>query len=298
MKLSKLHIVLFIATVITTFSQGYLMSGDLFDAMAFCLSLILILASHEMGHYLFGRRYGADITPPYFIPAPPEISPIGTFGAFIKIRSGISTKKALFDIGVAGPIAGIVVALPVLFMGLELSKVVDISNYNNGTGFLLGSSPLFSFFSHIVFGNLPEGKDIVLHPLAFAGWVGLFVTALNLIPSGQLDGGHVIYSVFNYRIHRLTSIIAIITLTLIGLGTKPILQELTYMNINIGLPEILIFNGWPGWLIWAILLTIMGPKHPPTLHEENDIGLKRKIIALLTMLIFIGCFSPVPIALN
>ncbi len=298
MKLTRIHIFLFITTIITTFIAGYAQGGDYVGGFSFSMALIFILGSHEMGHYLFGKRYGVDITPPYFIPAPPLISPIGTFGAFIKIRSRITSKKALFDIGVAGPFFGIIAAIPVLYLGLSLSEVIVVSDYSEGMGITLGSSPIFSLFTTMVFGDIPEGKDILLHPVAFAGWIGLLVTALNLIPSGQLDGGHVIYSVFSKRVHSIASYLAILILVILGAGTRPFYELASSLHPGINIPEIMVFNGWPGWLLWSVFLIIMGGKHPPTIYDDQDIGFRRKVLAFVSMLVFAGCFSPFPVSLN
>jgi membrane-associated protease RseP (regulator of RpoE activity) len=298
MKLTRIHIFLFLATIITTFIAGYAQGGDYMGGLSFSMALIFILGSHEMGHYLYGRKYGVDITPPYFIPAPPLISPIGTFGAFIKIKSRITSKKALFDIGVAGPFFGIIAAIPVLYLGLSLSEIIVVSEYSDQMGITLGSSPIFSFFTMIIFGDLPEGRDILLHPVAFAGWIGLLVTALNLIPSGQLDGGHVIYSVFSRRVHSITSWAAIVILIILGAGTRPFYDLLLGVIPGIDIPDSILFNGWPGWLLWSVFLIFMGGKHPPTIYEEQDIGFRRKILAGVSMLIFAGCFSPFPVSLN
>jgi len=189
MKLTKIHIILFLLTVATTFITGFSIGGDIISALSFSFALLFILGSHEMGHYYYGKKYGVDITPPYFIPAPPFISPIGTFGAFIKIKSPISTKRALFDIGIAGPFAGIIATVPVLIIGIKLSTIVEMSEHAAEGGLVLGTPLIMSLFSDIFYGPIPQGYDLFLHPVAFAGWVGLFVTALNLIPSGQLDGG-------------------------------------------------------------------------------------------------------------
>src|SRR3989304_10025842 len=182
MKVGKIHIVLFVLTVFTTFATGLSFGGTVLSALAFSGALLFILGSHEMGHYFYGRKYGVDITPPYFIPAPPIISPIGTFGAFIKIKSPIATKRALFDIGIEGPLVGICAAIPVIIIGIKLSSIVDPSSLEFEGGLTLGLPLIFSFLVGSFFGNVPEGKDLLLHlhPVAFAGWIGLFVTALNL----------------------------------------------------------------------------------------------------------------------
>ena len=301
MKVGNIHIILFILTVITTFATGLSFGGTILSALAFSGALLFILGSHEMGHYFYGKKYGVDITPPYFIPAPPFISPIGTFGAFIKIKSPISTRKALFDIGIAGPLAGIIASIPVLIIGIKLSTIVDIADKDGGQGLMLGSPLIFTFFTGILVGRIPEGKDLFLHPVAFAGWVGLFVTALNLIPSGQLDGGHIVYSLFSKKAHRITSIVMIALLVIFGIGTEPLIMQYERLAGS-GLPEFLSwiprFEGWPGWVLWAVLLTLMGTKHPPTIHDEGELDTSRKILGFIALLIFIGCISPVPIKLT
>ena len=301
MKVGKIHVILFILTVITTFATGYSFSGSVASAFAFSGALLFILGSHEMGHYFFGRKYGVDITPPYFIPAPPFISPIGTFGAFIKIKSPISTRKALFDIGIAGPLAGIVASIPVLLIGIKYSTIIDVADKEGGQGLMLGSPLIFTFFTSIFFGKIPEGKDLFLHPVAFAGWVGLFVTALNLIPSGQLDGGHIVYSLFSKKVHRITSVVMIVILLIFGFGTEPLFMlyhRLAGSGAGDLLSRIPDFEGWPGWILWAVLLTLMGTKHPPTIHDEGELDTGRKLLGFISLLIFIGCITPVPIKLT
>jgi len=297
MKIGKIHIVLFVLTVFTTFATGLSFGGTVLSALAFSGALLFILGSHEMGHYIYGMKYGVDITPPYFIPAPPIISPIGTFGAFIKIKSPISTRKALFDIGIAGPLAGILASVPVLIIGIKLSTIVDIAGEQ---GLTLGSPLIFSFFTGMFIGKIPEGKDLFLHPVAFAGWVGLFVTALNLIPSGQLDGGHIVYSLFSKKTHRTVSVVMIALLIIFGIGTEPLFllsQRLTGSSAGELLSRLPEFEGWPGWILWAVLLTLMGTKHPPTIHDEGELDTGRKLLGFIALLIFIGCISPVPIKL-
>jgi len=298
MKLKKIHIILFLLTVATTFITGLSFGGDIISAVSFSVALLFILGSHEMGHYYYGKKYGVDITPPYFIPAPPIISPIGTFGAFIKIKSPISTKKALFDIGIAGPLAGIIATVPVLIIGIKLSSIVKISEHIEEGGLVLGTPIIMTIFSDIFYGPMPEGYDLFVHPVAFAGWVGLFVTALNLIPSGQLDGGHLTYALFTKKIHRYISIAMIVLLLIFGLGTELLLEignDLLGSGFNWFADSIPAFEGWPGWILWAVLLIFMGTRHPPTMYEESDLSWKRKILGVVSLLIFIGCFTPVPI---
>ena len=298
MKLSKIHIILFLLTVATTFITGLSFGGDIISAVSFSVALLFILGSHEMGHYYYGKKYGVDITPPYFIPAPPIISPIGTFGAFIKIKSPISTKKALFDIGIAGPLAGMIATVPVLIIGIKLSSIVKMSEHIEEGGLVLGTPIIMSIFSDIFYGPMPEGYDLFVHPVAFAGWVGLFVTALNLIPSGQLDGGHITYALFTKRIHRYISLAMIALLIIFGLGTELLLEignDFLGSGFQWFAESIPIFEGWPGWILWAVLLIFMGTRHPPTMYEESDLSWKRKVLGLVALLIFIGCFTPVPI---
>ncbi|HWP91328.1 MAG TPA: site-2 protease family protein [Thermodesulfobacteriota bacterium] len=298
MGISKIHIVLFLVTLVTTFLAGFFQGGSVAGGISFSAALLFILGAHEMGHFIFGKRYGVDISPPYFIPAPPLISPIGTFGAFIKIRSSISTKKALFDIGLAGPVAGIIAAIPVIIVGLRLSRVIEAGNNEIKDGISLGSPLIFTFLSEVLLGNIGEGYDILLHPVAFAGWIGLFVTALNLIPAGQLDGGHIMYSLLSRKWYRLSSISMVLILAILGIGTRPLIQFLNSFFEGSGfsyIREVFVFDGWPGWIMWAAILSIMGTRHPPTMYDEVPLDGKRKMLGVFALLLFIGCFTPVPI---
>jgi len=325
MKLSKIHIILFLLTVLTTFITGLspelsveenlsfwqnlvaswdniliaLQSKEnIINAVSFSGALLFILGTHEMGHYYYGRKYGLDITPPYFIPSPPFISPIGTFGAFIKIKSPISTKKALFDIGIAGPIAGFIATIIVLIFGLELTSTIDLAEYEAGGGAIIGTPIILSILEFFLVGPPPEGHISVLHPVAFAGWVGLFVTALNLIPSGQLDGGHITYSLFSKKIHGYISQTMLVLLIIFGIGTEILItigNDLLGSRFLWFSQHIPIIEGFPGWLLWAFLLILMGSGHPPTMYEESNLNWKRKVLGLVSLLIFIGCFTPVPI---
>jgi membrane-associated protease RseP (regulator of RpoE activity) len=266
-----IHAVLFLATLLTTLVAGTLQQGinplesplSLWRGIPFSFTLIIILASHEFGHYFMAKRYAVDVTLPFFIPAP---SFIGTFGAFIKMKSPILDRRMLLDIGAAGPIAGMVVALPVLFVGLILS---DIRPALTETGTSLGSSLLFSLMSWIVHGSLPTEVDIILHPIAFSGWIGLLVTCLNLLPAGQLDGGHVAYAVFGRRQRGLARVI-FLALILLGL------------------------TSWAGWLVWAVILYLMGLDHPPVVYDWIPLDRRRRIIGWAVMGIFVLTFTPTP----
>ena len=299
--MTKKHIILFFLTVITTLITGYSFEGTITGAVLFSLSLLLILGTHEMGHYYYGKKYGEDITLPYFIPAPPVLSIIGTFGAFIRIKSQIKSKKALFDIGIAGPIAGVIVAIPVIIIGLSLSQVVEVEQLNNNPGLLIitGDTLIFKALTLLALPNLPGGYEYLLHPMAFAGWVGLLVTALNLIPCGQLDGGHILYCLFSKKLHGYISKIMVVMLIVLGVGTNEILLLVDkYFSLLQIFPILnyILFEGWLGWLIWAFLLTMLGTNHPPTVIDDlGVIDIKRKILALVAVLLFIGSFTPVPL---
>lgn len=257
------HVVLFILTVFSTF---FVALGDgPIGALWYSSGLILILLTHEMGHYLMARKHGVPATLPYFIPFPYSI--FGTLGAVIKMEGRIPDRRALFDVGVAGPLAGVVMVIPAILVGLRLSHVVEISTLGEGT-ITLGNSLLFSLLSHVSIGPLPSGQDVVLHPLAFAGWVGLLVTALNLLPIGQLDGGHITYALFWKRSKLLSTIFYAVFLF------------------------ICLFY-WFGWFLFAILLAIIR-RHPPTMNDSIPLDRKRRVIGILALILFVLSFTPVP----
>lgn len=268
-----IHIILFVATVFTTLLAGALQQGvdpfkepwGLIRGVPFSFALMAILLTHEMGHYLMSRYHHVSATLPYFIPSPSPI--IGTFGAFIRMNSPIMHKRALLDIGATGPIAGFVVSICAVALGLHYSEVVKADESLSSLG--LGAPLVFRFLSDLIIGPQEEGYDILLHPIAFAGWIGLFVTALNLIPIGQLDGGHVVYAIFGER-HRILSLVMV-----------PIL-------ITLG------FFGWPGWYLWALLPLVFGIRHPPIVNPDESLDGRRKIIGWATLVIFVITFAPVP----
>lgn len=275
-KVPRTHLILFLLTVLTTLLAGSVMAGgnpfshpsDLFRGIPFSFTLLLILGTHEFGHYYFARKHHVDATLPYFIPAP---TTIGTFGAFIKIKSPIYRKHALLEIGAAGPIAGFIVAVPALYIGLHLSTVIDLSQVADSI--TLGNSLLMSFLSHLVYPNLSEMEDILLHPVAFAGWIGLLVTMLNLLPIGQLDGGHIAYAILG-RKYNLVAKLAFLSLI-----------PLSYFSLN--------------WLVWGglILLIMRTTKHPPVMDVDDPPQPRDRKIAYLCLVIFILCFVPVPFEL-
>lgn len=271
MKIPMINLLLFLATVITTLIAGAsLRTDNFFQAirnlrlgMPFSFTLMSILLVHELAHYFTSRRYRVRTSLPYFIPAPTFL---GTFGAVIKMKSPMPNRNALLDVGIAGPLAGFTLSLVAVTIGLNLSKV--ISHAPQGT-LGLGNSILFSLIARLVKGTLPEGHNIMLHPIAFAGWFGLLITAINLLPAGQLDGGHIAYSLFGWK-HSLVA------------------RFTFYAMLGLGLL-------WPGWLLWAILIFVMGEKHPPPLNDITPLGRKRKVLALIAFLIFILTFVPTPI---
>jgi len=270
-RIPVLHISLFVVTVFTTLFAGALQQGvnplenvaGLLKGIPFAASLLFILGSHEFGHYYMARRNGVDATLPLFIPAP---SLIGTFGAVIRMKSPIMDRRALIDIGAAGPLVGIAVTIPILVTGLYMSKVQPLPAEGAIT---LGSSVLMTFFSWFVHGTLPEGMDVVLHPLAFSGWIGLLVTSLNLMPVGQLDGGHVAYALFGPRQKYLGWLFVAV---IVFLGTVYSI----------------------GWLLWVVFIYFVGVKHPPVVYDWVPLDLKRKLIGWLTILVFVLTFTPVP----
>lgn len=246
--------------VIWVFRGSHLRLG-----IPFSLTLMLILLSHEMGHYLYCRRYQVSATLPFFIPFP---TLIGTLGAFIRIRSPIRNRAELFDIGIAGPIAGFIVAVAVLTVGISLSKPIQhgaaIPSYELGL-------PLIFRIAYFVQtgGGSPPLDSLLLHPVAVAAWVGMFATSLNLLPGGQLDGGHIVFAV-SPRSHRTVS--RLTALILIPMG----------------------YFFWVGWFLWAVLLSITGMRHP-IVPEWPELGTERRWLAGLALLMLILTLSPAPI---
>ena len=285
-----LPIGLFLITVFTTLWAGAYQTNSnpflgawqflhndpaaLLKGVPFAATLLGILVTHEFGHYLLSRIHRVPASLPLFIPGPPHF--IGTFGAIIRMRGPILSRKALFDIGVAGPIAGFVVAVVALVIGLHLSKVV----VNEATyGLHLGEPLLLQFMSWLVLGPLPDGYDVVLHPIGFAAWFGLFVTSLNLIPIGQLDGGHVAYALWGTR--QRTMALAIVPIML-ALGTS------CWVGIEC----------WPGWILWAGMASMLGVAHPPVLDPESALGRTRIWVGWGALAIFVLTFAPIPFSMH
>jgi len=270
--------------------------AQLWRGVPFAIALLAILSAHEFGHYLAGRFHKTAVTLPYFIPFP--LSPLGTMGAFINMKESPRNKRILLDIGIAGPLAGLIVAIPILLIGLSLSKVEPLP-INPPDGQILqleGNSILYLLSKFLVFNQLlPSpasygatppllywiryfftgqpvplgGVDVMLHPIAWAGWAGILVTALNLLPVGQLDGGHIAY-------------------VLLGRKTKTMFYIILFAVVLLG-----IF--WSGWWRWAVLLVVFGRSHAEPLDQITTLDPKRKALAILTLVIFILVFTPVPL---
>jgi membrane-associated protease RseP (regulator of RpoE activity) len=244
--------------------------------LSFSVSLLFILISHEMGHYVACRIYGVDATLPFFIPTPPMIGPAGTFGAFIKIMSPMPSRKAVFDIGVAGPIAGFIALIPIAIIGVMMMQPIPPGYVPPPDG-LTFTDPILMHTIGAIFGKDPANS--FGNPFYFAAWIGLLVTALNLIPSGQLDGGHAIYAVFGKRVHFFTGRIAFILMTAVAI---------------VGF---IYFNSPSGFLV-AVLLGVMTRIGHPEPYDQTPLDAKRKVIAFLTLVIFVLCFVPFAIRVN
>jgi membrane-associated protease RseP (regulator of RpoE activity) len=281
------YIVLFLLTLLTTTYAGALHYASflvgftdrtvdlpwttlLLHGCWYSLAILAILGAHEFGHYFACRFYRVDASLPYFIPMPLPLT--GTLGAVIRIRQQIPGKQALFDIGIAGPIAGFVVAVPVLFIGMYLSKVVPLPEHLEG-GALLGEPLLYKIAEWTAFGSIRPGYDVNLHPMAFAAWFGMLATALNLFPIGQLDGGHISYAVLGRRS------------TFVTFATVGCLVALGFISSS--------------WWLWTGLTVTMliafGPRHPRTYDEEVPLDRTRMWLALFAAIMFILCFTPAPI---
>lgn len=269
-KIPWINIILFILTFLTTTFAGTVMDGkdpfiikNLKYGLPFSFSLLTILLFHEFGHYILSKKHGVEASLPFFIPAP---SFIGTFGAIIKMKSNINSKNHLIDIGTAGPLSGFVISIPFLIYGIYNSNIVDAIPEGSLS---LGDSLLIKILIKIIIGDLPKNKDLMLHPVAFAGWIGCFVTAMNLFPVGQLDGGHISYAFFTKKSIFISRFFVFI---LILLG----------------------FFSWEGWFIWAFLLIIIGTKHPPVLDEQEKITPLRKVLGIFSLIVFFLTFIPTP----
>lgn len=283
---------LFVLTLLSTSFAGlFYVAGDiglpLFKAvisepkilllgLPFSVPLIGILLAHELGHYLACRHYGIRCTPPYFIPAP--ITLVGTFGAFIKIKSPFANRRALFDVGIAGPLSGFVFTLPALWVGISLSRIIPKSALPAGQLFF-GEPLVFRLFGALILGYSPDTQDMAAHPIAMAAWFGLLVTSLNLMPIWQLDGGHIAYAILGPSVQKKISVGCLAVLIIVS------------------------FFGWPtpSYLLFAVLVLILGARmgfyHPPPL-QEADLGVGRSVMGLIALLMLVLSFTPVPVTLK
>lgn len=270
------NLVLFVVTVASVVLMGALNEGanplqdpaSLVQGIPFAFTLLAILGAHEFGHYFAARRHGVEVTLPYFIPMP--LSFVGTFGAFTQLRSPVRNRNQLLDVGVAGPLAGLVITIPLLLIGLALSPVQPLPS---GGGYIMeGNSLLYLGAKYLVHGQLlpHNGVDVMLHPMAFAAWFGLLVTAFNLLPVGQLDGGHIVF-------------------TLIG-------DKIRYVGtLFVGILLIMGVTLWQGWFVWAILIFMLGVGHPPPLNDVTPLDSRRRLLAFMAVLITLLVFVPMPL---
>ncbi len=250
------------------FQQLLLHPAGLLKGAPFSFTLVAILLAHEMGHYLACRYYRLEATYPYFIPAP---TLIGTMGAFIRIGSLIPTRKALFDVGISGPLAGFVLAVPTLAWGIFGAKAIG-SLAPTENSFMLGSPVVLTLLARLLRPEIAPGR-LLLGPIGCAACVGLLATALNLLPIGQLDGGHVVYAVFGSR-HRFLSRVALLGLVPLGIFC------------------------WQGWLVWAGVLLLLGLRHPSLMDPYVPLGRSRKALAIVGLLMLVLSFVPTPIAVR
>ncbi len=269
------NLFLFLATCLSTVWAGsgvlnpFAEPSRLLHGVPFAFTLLAILGTHEFGHYFTARYYKASVSLPYFIPAPPPFI-FGTLGAIIKMRSPARDRNSLFDIAVAGPLAGLVVAIPALLLGLSWSRVLPIPSGFGGLVF--GDSLLMRFLIYLTLGPVPSGMDVLIHPVGLAGWVGLFVTALNLFPVGQLDGGRIAYALFG-AYHRRVSMATFVALLALGVVT----------------------GSW-NWIVWAgLLFFLIGFHHSPPLDDVTPLAPGRRIVGLACLALLVLLVPPVPI---
>lgn len=311
----KINLILFIITLISVWVSGSLYGlhaplpeeplqavwAFIKSGFPFAITMIVVLGSHEFGHYLAGRFHGVHVTLPYFIPLP--LSQFGTMGAFINMKEPPKNRRQLLDIGLAGPLAGVLVAIPALLIGLYQSKLDPLPTGPLGSGMALsmeGNSLLYLFLKYIIYGQLLPapvdygnlspvlywiryfftgrpfpygGMDVLIGPVAFAAWAGLLVTGLNLIPAGQLDGGHVIYTLLGSKTSRRIYPFILAALAVLGFF-------------------------WPGWWLWVVLLFfLIGRRHAEPLDQITPLDARRRLMALLGMGLFLLTFTPVPLLL-
>ena len=306
------HLLLFVITFITTIIAGMQWTtasggpyefSDLTKALPYTLSILFILSLHEFGHYFAAKYHKVDVTLPYFIPFPPipMFINFGTMGAVIRTKSPIRTNKAMFDIGVAGPIAGFIASLIVLIYGFTHLPSVDYllsihpdyfsPDYGkNALSLTFGDTLLFSFLRN-AFADpnafIPPMSEIYHYPYLCVGWFGLFITAMNMIPVGQLDGGHVVFSMFGTKIHEHVAGVSMLFLGVLG-----------FMGVFDSLFELNLGFGWSGWLFWGLILYfVIKMKHPPVAEFEK-LGAGRMALGYFALLVLLLSFSTAPLVLS
>ena len=255
-------LLLFVATCASTLRVGDIMFNG--DGWGYAFCVMMILLNHELGHYIQAVRYGVPASLPYFIPMP--ISPLGTMGAVIAMRGHMGDRKALFDIGITGPLAGLVPTLVCCVVGMHLAHVGPVLRGAE----LYGDPLLLKFLTYLKFGSLPAGHEVMLNPILFAGWAGLLVMAVNLFPIGQLDGGHILYALLRTKAHIVARTLLLVCL--LGMA----------------------LSGNLGWSLMLMLLVITGPDHPPTANDDVPLGTGRIILGWATLLFLIVGFTPTP----
>jgi membrane-associated protease RseP (regulator of RpoE activity) len=281
-KFPWVNVVLFLATCLSTLMVGTVLSVSFYEAdftnlwhpssllmgLPFSIALMSILLAHEMGHYLTSRYYGIDASLPYFIPFP---NLAGTMGAFIRIRAPFHNRASLLEVGIMGPIAGFVVAVVVLVVSMGHARFVAVTTGQAEGNLRLGDPLILKLAEHLMGMTPPAGMDIYLHPVGFAAWFGFLVTALNLLPAAQLDGGHIIYALFRgyHRRISLAVIAALVPLTL--------------------------FLSWV-WGLWIVLLFVLRLNHPPTLDDSIPLRPRHIVLGFIALMMLVLCFTPVPIS--
>jgi membrane-associated protease RseP (regulator of RpoE activity) len=284
---------LFLATFVsTTFAGLFYVVGDggfirmirlslahpslLLSGLPFSVTFLGILLTHELGHFFACRYYGIKCTPPFFIPVP--ISIAGTLGAFIRIKSPFQHKRALFDVGIAGPLAGFALVVPALFLGIARSRLIPRGSVDGALVF--GEPPIFRWVGQIVLGYTPATQDMIADPIAMAAWFGLLATCLNLLPIWQLDGGHIAYAVLGREHQKKLSVVTAVGLVLVS------------------------FAGWPvpSYLLFGALLLVLGARfrfyHPPTIFDDEGIGFGRRLLGAVALVVLLVSFTPVPISIS
>lgn len=305
---------LFLATVITTTATGAMQlhpNGEIApigDGLVFSVPLLLILLFHEFGHYIAARLHRVPASLPYFVPLPPWIGLFGTMGAVIKMPGSPTDRRKLIDIGAAGPLAGLVVAIPVLLYGLSKSHVLPMTSQ----GLQEGNSLLYLGLKFLVTGHwLPDGRyDVNLHPTAFAGWAGLLVTMLNLLPFGQLDGGHIMvarfgnkYTTIAAKLHRLLLVLAAIVFvfTYVLVSRAALVGKAPQVDGDV-LPAYLVaFQACMPWILWFAVVRLLrrfggGAEHPPV--DEEPLGWGRRLLFVVVVVAFVAIFMPVPLRIS